>query len=389
MFQYFPTNYVWSLAVNGALEGGGKIGEIDEVCRPLLEIAARGDDPGTEAFFQAWVAMGDKLVDLAQEDKARGRRYSAGEKLDRAVQYFACAERMQAHGFGPRKALYKRYIAYFQEAQDLLGARWERVEIPFGDAHLAGVLFHAEGADARQPVMLCVNGLDSTKEMLARNQIAKQMTQRGIACLFIDQPGTGEALRLHDMPAMVNSEAWASKVVDYLETRADIDPKRIGMMGVSLGGYYTPRAVAFEPRFALGAVWGANHNWGEMQKRRLNREGENPVPHYWEHVRWVWGAKDMDEFMAKAEQVHLNGILDRVKVPFLVTHGEQDRQIPLEYAHQTYDQLVNSPKRELKIFTNREGGVHHVSLDNMSNAGAYIADWIAENLGGRLGDEQA
>ena len=389
MFQYFPTNYVWSLAVNGALEGGGKIGEIDEVCRPLLEIAARGDDPGTEAFFEAWVTMGDKLVDLAQEDKARGRRYSAGEKLDRAVQYFACAERMQAHGFEPRKALYKRYVAYFQEAQDLMGARWERVEIPFGDAHLAGILFHADGAPERQPVMLCVNGLDSTKEMLARNQIARQMTQRGIACLFIDQPGTGEALRLHDMPAMVNSEAWASKVVDYLETRADIDPKRIGMMGVSLGGYYTPRAVAFEPRFALGAVWGANHNWGEMQKRRLKREGENPVPHYWEHVRWVWGAKDMDEFMAKAEGIHLNGILDRVKVPFLVTHGEQDRQIPLEYAYQTYDQLVNSPKRELKIFTNREGGVHHVSLDNMSNAGAYIADWIAENLGGRTGAGQA
>lgn len=390
MFQYFPTNYVWSLAVNAALESGGRIGEIDEVCRPLRDLATQGDDPGTEAFFQAWVTMGNKLVDLAQEDKARGRRYSAGEKLDRAVQYFACAERMQAHGFAPRKALYKRYVALFQEAQDLMGARWERVEIPYGDAHLAGVLFHADGivAGARQPVMLCVNGLDSTKEMLARTQITKQLNQRGIACLYIDQPGTGEALRLHDMPARVDSEAWASKVVDYLETRVDIDPQRIGMMGVSLGGYYTPRAVAFEPRFALGAVWGANHNWGEMQKRRLKREGENPVPHYWEHVRWVWGARDMDEFMAKAEQIHLNGILDRVKVPFLVTHGEQDRQIPVEYAHQTYDQLVNSPQRELKIFTDREGGVHHVSLDNMANAGAFIADWIAEHLGGRVGDDR-
>ncbi|WP_075791025.1 alpha/beta hydrolase family protein [Massilia putida] len=389
MFQYFPTNYVWSLAVNAALESGGRIGEIDEVCRPLRDLATQGDDPGTEAFFQAWVAMGDKLVDLAQEDKALGRRYSAGEKLDRAVQYFACAERMQAHGFAPRKVLYQRYVALFQEAQELMGVRCERVEIPYGDANLAGILFHAEGVapDARQPVMLCVNGLDSTKEMLARTQITKQLTQRGIACLYLDQPGTGEALRLHAMPALVNSEAWAGKVVDYLETRADVDPGRIGMMGVSLGGYYTPRAVAFEPRFALGAVWGANHNWGEMQKRRLKREGENPVPHYWEHVRWVWGANDMDAFMAKAEQIHLNGILDRVQVPFLVTHGEQDRQIPVEYAYQTYDQLVNSPKRELKIFTDREGGVHHVSLDNMANAGAFIADWIAENLGGRVGAE--
>ncbi|MRW88556.1 prolyl oligopeptidase family serine peptidase [Duganella sp. FT80W] len=385
MFQYFPTNYVWSLAVNAALESGGRIGEIDEVCRPLRDLATQGDDPGTEAFFQAWVSMGEKLVALAEEDKAEGHFFSAGEKLDRAVQYFACAERMQAHSFAPRKALYSRYVALFQQAQDLMGARWERVEIPYGDEHLAGVLFHADGKAERQPLMLCVNGLDSTKEMLARTQITRQLNQRGIACLYLDQPGTGEALRLHDMPAMVNSEVWASKVVDYLEARTDVDPKRIGMMGVSLGGYYTPRAVAFEPRFAIGAVWGANHNWGEMQKRRLLREGENPVPHYWEHVRWVWGADNMDDFMAKAEQIHLNGILDRVRVPFLVTHGEQDRQIPLEYAHQTYDQLVNSPQRKLKIFTDREGGVHHVSLDNMANAGAFIADWIAGQLGGKLG----
>ena len=61
-----------------------------------------------------------------------------------------------------------------------------------------------------------------------------------------------------------------------------------------------------------------------MQRRRLNREGENPVPHYWEHVRWVFGAMDMDDFMAKAERMHLNGVLDRVTVPFLVTHGEAD-----------------------------------------------------------------
>jgi pimeloyl-ACP methyl ester carboxylesterase len=385
MFQYFPTNYVWSLAVNAALEGGGKIGEIDEVCRPLLEIAAQGADPGTEAFFQAWVSMGEKLVGLAEEDEARGRLFSAGEKLDRAVQYFACAERMQAHDFEPRKALYRRYVAYFQRAQQLMGAHSERVEIAYRNAHIAGILIHAEGSSGREPVMVIVNGLDSTKEMLAATRITRQLTQRGISCLYIDQPGTGEALRLHAMPAVVNSEEWAAKVVDYLETRADIDPRRIGMMGVSLGGYYTPRAVAFEPRFALGAVWGANHNWGEMQKRRLNREGENPVPHYWEHVKWVWGFDDMDGFMRKAEDIHLNGILDRVRVPFLVTHGEQDRQIPVEYAHQTYDQLVNSPLRELKIFTDREGGVHHVSLDNMANAGAYIADWIAENLGGHVG----
>ena len=106
---------------------------------------------------------------------------------------------------------------------------------------------------------------------------------------MLDQPGTGEALRLQGLTARIETEAWAGAAVDYLETRDDVDADRIGIVGWSLGGYYAPRAAAFEKRFALVVAWGANHNWGEVQRRRLEREGEHPVPHYWEHVLWVWG----------------------------------------------------------------------------------------------------
>ncbi|TMG97574.1 MAG: alpha/beta hydrolase, partial [Betaproteobacteria bacterium] len=137
------------------------------------------------------------------------------------------------------------------------------------------------------------------------------------------------------------------------------------------------------PRFACGVVWGANHDWRDVQKKRLEREGNFPVPHYWAHVCWVWGAKDIDDFMKIAEHVHLDGVVERIKVPFLVTHGEKDSQIPLKWAQRTYEQLIHSPKRELKVFTEREGGVQHSSFDNSINAGHYIADWVAETLGGR------
>jgi dipeptidyl aminopeptidase/acylaminoacyl peptidase len=201
----------------------------------------------------------------------------------------------------------------------------------------------------------------------------------------VDQPGSGEALRLQGLPVDPHSENWASKAVDWLERQPDVDAARIGMTGISLGGHFAPRAVAYEPRFAAGAVWGANHNWAEVQQRRLQREGENPVPHYWAHVHWAFGAKDMADFLEKAAAMDLNGHLDRIHVPFLVTHGASDRQIPLAYAQQTYEQLVNSPKRELKIFTAREGGVEHVGADNMSFARECIADWFAEQLGGHAG----
>ena len=74
--------------------------------------------------------------------------------------------------------------------------------------------------------------------------------------------------------------------------------------------------------------------------------------------------------------------MDRVRVPFLVTHGQNDRQISVQYAHDCYEQLVNSPRRELKIFTAREGGVEHVGADNMAYGRDCIADWFADTLGG-------
>jgi len=384
MFKYFPTNYVWNLSVDLAIEMGAKIGEIEEMCAPLLEASKQPDAEGTRAFGRSWVAMGEKLCDLAADDEKKGRLISAGDKLQRAAIYLVTAERMQAHGSPGRAELYARMPQVFQRGTRLSGANVERLEIPYEGAHMAGLYVRAEGVSGPAPLLVQVNGLDSTKEMKYFVGLPRWLAQRGISSLVIDQPGTGEALRLHGLKAVYNSELWASKVVDYLETRPDIDAKRIGLEGVSLGGYYCPRAVAFEPRFAMGVVWGANHDWRDVQKKRLQREGSFPVPHYWDHVRWVWGGKDVEEFMIIAENVHLDGVLDRIKVPFLVTHGEKDSQIPLQWAQRTYDQLVNSPKRELKVFTAREGGVQHSSFDNSANAGAYIADWVAETLGGRV-----
>lgn len=386
MFQYFPSNYVWSLSTLIGLTHGGNLGEVDAMCAPLREAAQAGDDPGTHAFYEAWKAGSDRLVALAEADELAGRQLSAGSKYGRAALYLGIAERMQAHGDAHRLALYRQSLSLFSKARVLGRENCLRVEIPFERHHLSGLFMRGEGLPLgeRGPVVLVMNGLDSTKEMLQRSVMGRMFTQRGLSVLFMDQPGTGEALRLHDMPAVYNSEVWASAAVDWLSDHPDVDPQRVGALGVSLGGYYCPRAVAFEPRFACGAVWGANHDWREVQRARLQREGENPVPHYWKHVQWVFGARDMDDFLAKAERMHLNGVLDRIRVPFLVTHGEHDRQIPLKYAHQTYEQLVNSPRRELVIFDERTGGVEHCSLDNPLNAGEVIADWLAERLHGMV-----
>ena len=380
LFEYFP-NYIWNLSLAIAMESGATIGEIMDIVEPVKDAANDGPDKGTQVFMAQWNAKAETLIGLADEDEARGRIFSAGAKLQRAALYLFNGERMLAHGAPGRIEAFTKARATFDKAMRLSGENCERVEIAIEGGTMPALYTRAPG-DGPHPVVVFCNGLDSNKELLYWTQLPKALARRGISTLCVDQPGTGETLRLQNIPATFDSERWASRAVDWLEARPEIDPKRIGMTGISLGGHYVPRAVAYEPRFASAAIWGANHNWAEVQQKRIRREGENPVPHYWAHVMWVFGATDMEDFLAKAEGMNLNGHIDRIKIPFLVTHGANDRQIGLEYAHQAYDQLINSPKRELKIFTPREGGVEHVGADNMSFGRDYIADWFADTLGG-------
>jgi dipeptidyl aminopeptidase/acylaminoacyl peptidase len=382
LYSPFP-NYIWNLSVSIAMESGGRIGEIVDMCQPIIEAAAGGGDAGTPAFMKQWAAMGDKLIELAAEDEAKGRNFSASDKLERASLYLFVAERMQGHGAPGREATYAKALETFARSTTLGGINRERVEVPLANGTMPALYTRGHGEGPRPVVVYC-NGLDSCKELLYWSRLPEALARRGISTLSVDQPGSGEALRLQRLPVDPHSESWASKAVDWLETRPDVDPKRIGMTGISLGGHFAPRAVAYEPRFASGACWGANHNWREVQDKRMQREGENPVPHYWAHVMWAFGAETMEEFLAKSDAMNLNGHMGGVKVPFLVTHGEKDRQISVQYAHDCYEQLVNSPRRELKIFTAREGGVEHVGADNMAYGCDYIADWFGETLKGHV-----
>lgn len=382
MFMYFPTNYVWSLSVVATLNNGGYIDEVDRACKPVLVAAQNGDDAGTEELYASWAAVADRLIRKAEHDEAHGRRIGASDTYYRASLYTSQAERLQSPSWAGRNAAYQKSIDLLLKHIDLGGIPMVPVEVPYEDASLPGYFYRAPGKGPH-PVVIQWNGLDSTKEMMYYSGFPQMLAQRGISTLMIDTPGSGEALRLRGLTARYDTEVWASAIVDHVEARgADlgVDADRIGIVGWSLGGYYAPRALAFEKRLKLGVAWGANHNWFEVQEGRRHREGENPVPHYWEHVFWVWGASDMDDFIEKTRAMTLDGVMERVTSPILITHGVGDRQINVKYAHQTYDQAVYSTKRELRLFDDPEGGTEHISIDNMPYVAGIIADWVAETF---------
>lgn len=382
MYEPFPGNYVWNLSTNLALMCGGNIGEIDAACRPIREAAARGEDAGTALFFDSWVDVASKVLAMADRDLADGRKLSAGIKYQRAAGYLLAAERMQSRDYAPRWEAYNNGLKYFRKGVELQGKPVEFVDIPYEGKHYTALFIPGIAIDGRKaPCVVSCNGLDSMKEQIYGAGNPEAFRLRGVSTLLIDQPGTGEALRNLGLNGRHDAEAWGSAAYDYLLARDDIDHDRIGIFGLSLGGYFAPRVAAIDSRFKLCAVMGANHNWGEMQRRRQAREGDRPVPHYWDHVMWVFGKATIEEFMEWAPKMDLTGVVKNIRAPFLVTHGGGDRQIPVDYAHQSFDEAADSVKRTLYITTSDEFEVEHCGADNGTILRDYIADWIAETFG--------
>ena len=379
MFEYFPNNYPWSLGVMGAISRGGMIGEIDEACRPLKEFAGRKNDPAAQiAWFESWMKLAERVERLGQIDEQAGHPLSAGRKYLRAGLYFLMAERMPSHKDPRRMIAYKRGIEIYAKGLKLRKEPVERVEVPYGD-HTLPAFFMKAAVPGKAPCMVHFDGFDVTKELIYTGA-ADEYRRRGISLLIVDHPGVGEALRLKKLPSIPETEKPAKAAVDYLETRNDVDADRIGMVALSLGGYYAPRAAAYEKRFKCCVAWGAIFDFGVAFAARINGTNEPSVPGFADHAQWVFGKDTLEEAMAVTRQMTLEKAAAEITCPLLIVHGENDRQIPLWHAEKTYAAAVNCPDRELKVFHLADGGAEHCGADNGSLIVDYITDWVADKL---------
>lgn len=381
MFEYFRGNYAWNLAICAALNNGAIISEIDEVCRPLLEKAGDGVAASGE-WGRAWAKLGERLSRLGDADEQAGHRRSAGRKYRRAALYNLVAERNMSSTDERRLEFYRKALGQFRKFIELMGEPVEFVEVPYKGDTLPALFVPAKGVNGPAPCMIHFDGFDVMKEILYLRGIATELSERGISVLLVDHPGVGEALRLKEMKLFPETEVPASACVDYLEGRADVISDKIGIIAISLGGYYAPRAAAFEKRLACCVAWGAIWDYGAISESRARKlEGKAlSIADWVDHIKYVFGTDTVEEALAVTRRMTLEGVMQNVTCPILITHGEADKQVPLEYAVKTYDAAVNSQKRELKIFTADEGGVEHCQVDNASNGTDYMCDWIANVL---------
>jgi dipeptidyl aminopeptidase/acylaminoacyl peptidase len=382
-FSYFPDNYRWShgllIGLNMAPWGGAEIGEINRVGLRLKHCV--GDDT---AWFHEWSREARTVETRGRERIAEGHATSGAQYLLRASAYFHVGERFLQPKNKDGFDAYRQGVQSFRDAAKLMKRpRIEHVEIPYGDASLPAIYVRAEPTNnsGKVPAVVFFDGLDVTKEIQYFKGVP-DLVARGIACLIVDGPGNGESIRFRNLYLRHDTEQYATPVWEYLADRPEIDSTRIGIMAISLGGYYAPRAAAFEQRYACCLAWGAQWDYQKIWSDRFDRLAHADTPSLSvaaQHISWVLNVKSQDEALKRLEPFKLDGVVQKITCPFLMLHGEGDEQIPLSEAQKCFD-AVGSKNKTMKIFTREEGGYHHCQIDNQSICSAYMWDWLEKIL---------
>ena len=370
MFYYFPDNYTWSSAVMLSLMAGGQLGQVDRWLAPL-----RNGEADMHAWTTAWDSAAADQEEHAEHDLRQGFRRSASARYLRASTYYLTGERQTPPGPAKSRS-YAAALRAFATANRYSPHPIERVEINSPDGPLPGYLIPAH-SDRRAPVVIFYNGFDVTKEILY-GIIGEEFADRGIACLVIDTPGTGEPLRLRGVASRPDYEVPTSAIVDYLQTRDDLDPTRIGLLGISLGGYYAPRGAAYEHRIKACAAWGGVYDYGAVWRHRGNTTSPAVSVPFWQ-LPWVMGTDTMEHALNRVKQWALADALPHLTQPLLIVHGDHDQAIPVQDARRVHA-AAGSGDKQLRIFTQAEGGSEHVNADDPDPARQLIADWFADRL---------
>ena len=380
-FTYFPDNYRWSFITSMGLMrvagGGADTSEIFEVCRNLDK------DVGNDAhWFEEWKRMGDRIRAMGVAAQRRGKTLTAAGHFCRSSTYHQMADRFRFPKDKESQGVYRKSIDSFKRFVQLNDRpRAEIVDIPYeGGKSLPAYFVHAENTrKSRPPVVVLYSGFDGTKEspMIIS---AGALARRGMSVVVVDSPGVGEAIRFRKIFLRHDYEVAGSAVLDWLEKRKDVNAKRAGIMASSLGGYYAPRTASMERRFkaclAHGAIWDYHAIW----KKRIEAAFRIQLPSPGNHLAWSFNVKTAEEGLAKLEGFRLDGVVQRMKCPFLLVHGEDDQQIPLADAKSLY-RAAGSKDKTLRVYKGTDGGSQHCHMDYIAPVVGYMADWMAEKLG--------
>ncbi len=325
--------------------------------RATLGRIARWDD-----WCREWGRTAAGYEALGERAERRGRALTAAGAWRRAALCWHWGKFLFSEHPDEQRAAHERTVACYARGAWALEPPAERVEIPYQGTRLEGYLRLPAGARPL-PAVVMVPGLDSVKEELQAT--AEYLLRRGLATLAVDGPGQGEAE--YDLPIEPAYERVVAACFDWLEPRPEVDADRLGVFGVSLGGYYAARAAAFERRtratVALAGPYDFSSGFDELPVLTRAAFAQRS------------GAGSAAEARERAAALTLAGAAERIASPLLVVFGRLDRLI----SHRQAERLAaEAPGAELAMF---EDGNHGLT-NHVFESRTLMADWLAERLAG-------
>lgn len=361
------------------LRRAGRINPFERVKREDIDRAIKNLtslDP--DLWGREWGKIGAEYEAAAVEQEKEGKKKEAGEAFYLAYEYYRVG-RYPVPSSPEKMKCYQGALRTFLRAAPTMEPPLERIEIPFEGKKVVGYLQVPKGV-ARPPAVMHWGGVDGWKEDRRTNNDV--LLKLGLACFTIDMPGTGENPCLG---SDLRAERTFSAAMDYLETRGDIDGKRIACMGGSFGGYWAAKLAHTEPTRLRGAV-----NWGAGVHRTFQEEWLRPAltltasqylmgPASLLDARsFIFGVRTLEETLKIAPTLSLvtQGLIDQPCAPLLCINGKEDDQHPISDLYLLAEH--GSPK-DLRIMA---GAGHMGRKKGQSNdeVVGIVTQWLKRQL---------
>lgn len=360
--------------VGYTVSGGADISEVLETVKLITE----GD---AQSWFSAWAATSERvhlIGDCSRDPISKGNAYLRAHSYQRLGGFLLPPDDPK------RPASWEKEVAYFQQGLDAFGISCEHIVVPYERASLRA-LYLPSHVGAKKPLIVIVGGFDSTLEELYL-VLGRAAGERGYSVLLYEGPGQGQSLR-DGLTFVPDWERPTKAVLDaFLSTHER--PSKMVLIGMSFGGYFAPRAAAFEERFDGVVAFDTCFDFEEAARPIFKAVIANPmaindpsIAWAYHNALWTMGGKSPQDVQRKFGAYTLAPVAARIKQDVLILAGEADHFIPFHQTAAFEKSLVNARSVTTRIFDRASGGAEHCQCGATTLFHASVFDWLIEKFG--------
>jgi alpha-beta hydrolase superfamily lysophospholipase len=364
----------------------------------VLETVGRIDESDPSSWLREWRKTAERLSAHGQQSEQAGHALSASQAYLRAATYFRAALHHAQDPTSPEiRSLAQREVDHFQKYLTLSRSPCEAVRIPYETTSLPGYFCKSPVAAGPAPVLLFQEGRDGWAE--DGRFISDEAMKRGFHVLMFDGPGMGQVIRLQGLPFRPDWDRVVTPVVDYAISRSDVDPSRIGLLAVSMGGFLGPQAATKEHRLKVLVANPGVLDWSAIYEGFLSQIDPELLPlldtdeaafnarigQYMqadELLRWgladsMWhhGVNTPAALMKEVRRYKLEASIADIATHTLVIDAEAEKW----GQSRPFYEALTSPK-DFLLFTTAETAQFHVQPGATGISAARLLDWLEKAL---------